>query len=458
MWGAWKQRIGQALERLMDWAAARDLTERMDFATDAEWAMLEQNPARPRLLVWSVTGFFLVALLWAGLAHVDEVTRGDGKVVPYLQNQHIQSLDGGIVAQIMVHEGDRVRRDQLLLKIDNTRAVSSLRENQAQYLSLLAKAARLRALTSGASYVPPEQVMQLAPDIASHELALYTSKRQDLDATVAIARQEFEQRSHELSEAQARQEGAKRAFELTSRELAVTRPLKDSGAVSDVDLLRLDRDVAQARGELGQSTAQIAKLHAAIAEASRKIQEVELAFRNAASVELSDTLSKINSLSEGSIALKDKVRLTEVRAPAAGEVKRLYVNTVGSVVQPGKDIIELVPSEQSLLLETRIAPRDIAFLHPGQRAFVRFSAYDYTVYGGMEAVLQDIGADTVTDDKGNAFYIVKVRTNSRALGSAHLPIIPGMVAQIDIMTGKKSILSYLLKPVLRAKAEAMTER
>ena len=222
--------------------------------------------------------------------------------------------------------------------------------------------------------------------------------------------------------------------------------------------MRLERDVARYRGERDQASAQIPRLQAAIREATEKINEVELAFRNKASAELSEAMAKLNALSEGSVALEDKVKLSEVRSPVNGEVKKLYINTIGGVVQPGKDIVEIVPLDEGLLLETKINPRDIAFLHPGQKAVVRYTAYDYTVYGGMEGVVETIGADTITDDKGNAFYIVKVRTKGSRLGEQKLPIIPGMVAQVDVMTGKKSILSYLFKPVLRAKASALTER
>jgi len=200
------------------------------------------------------------------------------------------------------------------------------------------------------------------------------------------------------------------------------------------------------------------RLQSAIAEAQRRIQEVELSFRNQASSELSDTMARIDGLSAGSVALRDRVKLTEVRAPLAGEIKRLHLNTVGSVVQPGRDILELVPAEDMLLLETRIAPRDIAFLHPGQHAQLRFTAYDSTIYGAMPGEVQDIGADTVTDDKGQAFYVVKVRTRAASLGQRQWRIIPGMVAQVDIITGKKSVLSYLLKPLLRAKEQALSER
>ena len=442
----------------MNWAAGRELQDKMDFAADADWAILEQHPARPRIFVWSAAGLLVAALLWASLARIDEVARGEGKVVPSFQNQHIQSLDGGIVEQILVREGDKVEKDQLLLRIDSTRAQSSLQENQSMHLALSAKAARLKALSSGAALAMPPEVERLAPEAARHETLLYTSRKQELDANVSIARQQMAQRSQELNEARARREQAVQGYDLASKELAMTAPMKASGAVSDVDVMRLEREVARTRGEREISGAQIVKLQAAIAEAQRKIQEVELSFRNAASNELSETMARIEGLSAGSVALQDKVRLTEVRAPAAGEIKRLFLNTVGSVVQPGRDIIEMVPAEDTLLLEARISPRDIAFLHPGQSAKLRFTAYDYTIYGAMEGELQDIGVDTVTDEKGQSYYLVKVRTRGTTLGDRQVRIIPGMVAQVDIMTGKKSVMSYLLKPVLRAKAEALSER
>lgn len=445
-------------DRLMDWAGARDIADRNDFAADADWAILEQQPQRPRVFVWLMLAVVVVAILWAALARVDEVSRGEGKVVASGQNQVLQSLDGGVVSQILVREGQVVDKGQLLVKVDNTRFVSSLRENQAQYLSQAAKAARLKAIANGEAFALPKEVLEQAPDIARQEMDLYQSKKMELDASVAIARQQLAQRRQELNEAVARRDQAAQGLALTNQELSVTRPLKATGAVSDVDLLRLERDVSRYRGERDMAAAQVPRIQAAIAEAQRKIDEVELMFRNQASTELSETLGKVGALSEGSVGLKDKVKLSEIRSPVRGEVKRLYNNTVGGVVQPGKDIVEIVPLNESLLLETRITPRDIAFLRPGQPAVVRYTAYDFTVYGGMQGVVETIGADTVTDEKGNAFYIVKVRTKGSSLGEAKLPIIPGMVAQVDIMTGKKSILSYLLKPVLRAKAAALTER
>jgi adhesin transport system membrane fusion protein len=198
-------------------------------------------------------------------------------------------------------------------------------------------------------------------------------------------------------------------------------------------------------------------LQSAILEATRKVQEQEITFRNEMRNELAETTAKLNSLSEGSTALSDRVQHANIKSPVKGTVNRLLVTTVGGVLQPGKEIVEIVPSDDALLLEARILPKDIGFLRPGLKATVRFTAYDFAIYGGLEAVIDHIAADTVTDEDGNAFYLVRVRTLKSSFGKS-MPIIPGMVAEVDILTGKKTILAYLLKPVTRAKSHAFTER
>lgn len=429
-----------------------------DFDANADWAIAEQTPKGARIVIWLSVASLAVLLLWSAFAVLDEVTRGEGKVIPSRQIQILQSMDGGIVSEILAREGQTVKAGDLLLKVDPTRMVSSLRENQSQYLALLAKGARLRALAEGSRFIPPEEVAQQAPEIVEAERALYESRRAELDATIGVARQQSTQRSQELVSMRARREQAAQSYTLTARELEMTRPLVRTGAVSDVELLRLERDVARYRGERDSANSDIPRLESAISEANRKIQEIELTFRNVARSELSEVNAKLSTLSEGSAALEDRVKQTEIRSPVNGTVKQLKVNTVGGVVQPGKDVIELVPSDDALLLEAKVLPRDIAFLRPGQKALVKFTAYDFAVYGGLEATLEQIGADSVVDEKGNAYFVVRVRTLSNTIGQQKLPIIPGMVAEVDILTGKKTVLSYLLKPILRAKAKALTER
>lgn len=445
--------IDELFER---WIPAKT-DEDLDWVSDAEWAHLQQEPLRARAVLRVIGIMLLVLLIWAAFAEIDEVTRGQGKVIPSSQLQVIQSVDGGIVSEILVREGQVVNKDQLLLKIDETRFVSSLRENRAEYLSLVAKAARLRALAENKPFALPPEVEKEFPLIAAQERSLYDSRRLELEAQVGIARQQLAQRNQELVEVRARRDSAANGFELTVQELNATKPLLGSGAVSEVEIIRLERDVGRFRGERDQAAAQINRIHAAIAEASNKIEEVELNFRNESRIQLADVSAKINSLSESSTTLTDRVKHSNVRSPVKGTVKRLLFNTVGGVVQPGNPIIEIVPLEDTLLVEANIQPKDIAFLRPGQEAIVRFTAYDFAIYGGLDAVLEHIGADTITDEQGNTFYVCRVRTHKSSLGE-NRPIMPGMVAEVDIKTGKKTVLSYLMKPVLRAKMHAMTER
>ncbi len=431
--------------------------ENLDWVSDAEWARLSQEPLRARAVLRWLLVILILLVTWAAIAQVDEVTRGIGKVIPSSQLQVLQSVDGGVVSAIHVKEGDVVEAGQLLLNIDETRFVSSLRENQAQYLALLAKAARLRALAEGALFVVPPEVAEQSPELVEQERSLFNARRNELDAQISIARQQLAQREQELNEVRARRDQAAKGYELSSRELSVTQPLVSSGAVSEVELLRLQRDVSRYKGDRDQSEAQLVRIQAAIAEARRKVSEVELNFRNQARIELADVMSKINSLSEGSLALSDRVKQATLKSPVKGTIKRLLVNTIGGVVQPGKDVVEIVPLEDALMLEVRILPKDIGFLRPGQTAKVRFTAYDFAIYGGLDAEVDQIGADTVTDEEGNAYYMVRVHTLESSFGR-DMPIIPGMQAEVDIKTGKKSVLSYLLKPVLRAHQRALTER
>ncbi|MDR1934126.1 MAG: HlyD family type I secretion periplasmic adaptor subunit [Candidatus Accumulibacter sp.] len=448
---------GRLIDRMVDRSLPARKEGELDFAADSDYALIQQEPLRARLVLRMAAVAVAVAVAWAALSSIDEVTRGEGKVIPSRQLQVLQSLDGGVVTEILVREGDVVEPDQVLLSIDQTRFVSSVRESRAQILALQAKAARLRALAEGEPFVLPPELIKEDPKTADEERRLYESRRSELETTVSIARQQLSQRHQELAEARARYAQASQAYVLSSKELEVTRPLIGTGAVSEVELLRLERDASRFRGERDMAGAQISRLQSAISEANHKIEEVTLAFRNESGKELADTMGRLNSLSEGSVGLADKVERAVLRSPVKGTVKRLLVNTVGGVVQPGKDIVEIVPLEDALLLEARVQPRDIAFLRPGQKVMVKFTAYDFAIFGGLEGVLEHIGADTVVDEKGNAFYIVRVRTNQPELGY-DMPIIPGMVAEVDIVTGEKSILSYLLKPVLRAKARAFTER
>lgn len=428
------------------------------FEQEAEEVMSRSQTQRAQKIVRASLIILALLIVWAALAKVDEVTRGEGKVIPSRQLQILQSLDGGVVSEILVKEGQIVDVNQLLLKIDETRATSGVRESVAQGFAFRARQARLSALADGTEFVPPRAAAGSEESrILAGELALYEAKRTELATLLSINNQQLQQRQQELSEMRSRKTTADRTIDLVQQEISKTKPLLATGAVSEVELLRLEQQLSRSRGDSDQASAQIARVQAAIGEAQRKSQETELTFRNDARKELSEVVGKLNALNEGQVALTDRVTKSQVKSPVRGRVQRLLANTVGGVVQPGKDIVEIVPLDDQLILEARMAPKDIAFIHPQQNAMVKFTAYDFSIYGGLEAVVENISPDTVVDERGNAYYLVRVRT-SRSNFSEKLPIIPGMTAEVDVLTGQKTVLTYLLKPVLKVKSYALRER
>ncbi|MBU0675775.1 MAG: HlyD family type I secretion periplasmic adaptor subunit [Proteobacteria bacterium] len=449
--------MGSFFDRLLARLIPADTRFPQDWQRDADWARYDQDPLRARTLLYVATAIILVLVVWSGFANLEEVTRGEGRVIPSGQVQIIQAFDGGVVSEIKVKEGAVVDPGDLLVRIDSTRFVASLRENRSQYLAVLARAERLKALSEQREFIPPKELTDEAPDLLTREQRLFESSRDELTAQLAIARQQLQQREEELNEAQANLDQLEQRLKLSEKELDFTRPLVDSGAVSEVEILRLERDVIYTRGQRDQVLSQIERIKSSRTEAERKIQEVQLNFENRIRRDLSETMATLSGLSEEKLGLADRVKHTEVRSPVHGTVKRLLVNTIGGVVQPGREVAEIVPLDETLVLEVRINPRDIAFLRPDQKAQVRFSAYDYAIYGSLEAKVEQIGADTIIDERGNAYYLIRVRTLVPNLGD-DLPIIPGMLAQVDIVTGKKTMLAYLLKPILRAKYNSLKER
>ncbi|HMC17254.1 MAG TPA: HlyD family type I secretion periplasmic adaptor subunit [Albitalea sp.] len=430
------------------------------FEQEAETVMSRGQTQRAQKIIRGAVVVVVLLIVWASFAHVEEVTRGDGKVIPSKQLQVVQSLDGGVVSEILVSEGQVVEAGQLLLKIDETRATSGVRESAAQGFALRARLARLRALAEGSTF--QAATIGKGNDVdqqrmLDEEKRLYETRLSELNTMLSINQQQLQQRQQELSEMRSRKASAERQVELSQQELTKTKPLLATGAVSEVEIIRLERDLSRGRGDAEQAGAQIARVQASIGEAQRKSQETELTFRNDARKELADVMGKLNALNEGAVALVDRVEKSQVKSPVRGRVQRLLANTIGGVVQPGKDIVEIVPLDDNLVLEAKVRPKDIAFIRPGQDATVKFTAYDFSIYGGLSAKVENISPDTIVDERGNAFYLVRVRT-TQAHFSDKMPVIPGMTAEVDVLTGKKTVMAYLLKPVLKAKAYALRER
>ena len=423
-------------------------------------ALADSSSRTMSLTVWIAAALLLGALLWAGFAVLEEVTTGEGKAIPSSKVQVIQNLEGGIVSDIFVREGQVVDKGDTLLRLDDTRFMSSRSESEVDRLTLTAQVERLAAEAEGRSLTLPAEVTSSAPQVAADEQALYESRQRRLASEQRTLNEQLRQKTQELAEFRSKQEQFRSSLALVQQELDMSAPLVSSGAVSPVEILRLKRNAVELRGSMNANTLAIPRAEAAISEIKSRVQESELAFRADAARELNEKRNDLARISASRIAIDDRMSRTTVVSPVRGIVKTLKVNTIGGVVQPGSDLLEIVPLEDNLLIEAKVRPQDVAFLHPGQKAMVKFSAYDYTLYGGLPARLELIGADTITDDKDNSFYLIQVRTDSNHLGSDSSPllIIPGMIATVDIITGEKSVLDYLLKPVLKARAEALRER
>ncbi len=434
--------------------------EDAEFMSEVSAATLESaHRAGHSLLVLTLL-FFVAAAWWAYVTELDEVTRGDGKVIPSSKVQVIQNLEGGILAEVLVDEGATVEKSQVLLKIDDTRFASSFRETQLKYWELLARNARLEAESEGKPFVVPEEVLTQQPNLAINEQALFKSRKLELESSINVLKQQEQQRRQELVERQSRQKQLERSYNLSNEELKMSEPLVAQGVMSPVEILRLKRSVNDLKGDMDANRLAVPRIRSTLHEVRQKIDEQHVRFKTEAATQLSEVRAELARAKETVFSSEDRVTRTQVRSPVKGTIKQLKINTVGGVIQPGMDLIEIVPIEDNLLIEAHIRPADIAFLRPGQQAMIKLTAYDFSIYGGLPAKLERISADTITDEKDESFYLIYLRSEQSFLESnkGQLAIIPGMTASVDILTGKKSVLDYLLKPIIKAKHEALRER
>ncbi len=438
-------------------------SEDLRYMPDRE-AALRRRGSRFASAMTVVTFLCVVSLLvWAHFAVLDEVTRGEGTVIPSSRTQVIQNLEGGILAEILVQEGDIVEPNDILVRIDNTVAQANFRDSKSQRYLLLATVARLRAALDGGELVMPEEVLKEAPSAAADQEALFKLRQNQLNAQIRVLESQASQRKQEIAEMGTRRKQLEGSLELAQQEHAITKRLVDKQISPKLDLLRIRRQMVDLEGELGTVRQAIPRLKTAAAEAEQRIEELVLTNKTKVSNELNQAKVELKSVSETLFAGSDRVKRTEVRSLVRGTVKELKHNTVGGVIRPGEDIVEIVPLDDTLLIEAEIRPADIAFIRPGQEATIKVTAYDFSIYGGLSADLERISADTIRDDEnpdGERFYRVYLRTDTNALQfqGEELPIIPGMTATVEILTGKKTVLDYLLNPILKARDRALRER
>ena len=428
-----------------------------DWVLEAEWSRIMQTPVKARGLLYLVTLVLLLLVIWSYFAEIDEVAKGDGKVIPSQQLQVLQSYDGGIVQEILVREGQAVKAGQVLLKVDPTRFMSSLEENTTQFAALAAKVQRLSALTQGNVLRFNRELREKAPTIIENERKLYNSNLAELDEVAAGSDSRIMQRRQDVEEERANLSQYQNVLSLSKKELAVTKPLLASGAVSEIEILRLERQIVELEGNIAKSKVAIERGLNAIEEEIIKKEEARLKLVNRWNQELTDATAEMATLQQSQTSLEDVVSQAALKSPINGTVQRLLINTIGGVITPGSAVVELVPQDDQLIVEAKVSPKDIAFIREGQQAILKFSAYDFTIYGGMSAEVQHISADAITNEKDETYYLVRLETK-KSIANEALEILPGMIVQVDILTGKKTVLNYILSPLFNVTASALRER
>ena len=432
-----------------------------EFANDVRAAMEERAPRTAWLLIGAIAFVLLCAVLWSLLATVEEVTTGSGRVIPSSQVQVVQTLERGIVREILLREGDFVEQGQVLMRIDDTGAASQLGELRQRRWGLLAEITRLRAEAEDAAAVADvPELRENAPTAVLSEAEVFRAHRAKLEEELAILAQQLIQKQQELQEFEAKQAKLSAALAPLQKELELTKRMHERDVVPEIELLRLQRQFAELDGELEIVRRAVPRAQAAIAEVERRKEEARAGFRARARERLASAGTELAITEESLKAAQDRVFRAALKAPVRGVVNKLNINTIGAVVQPGQDLIEIVPFDDTLLIEANIRPQDVAFIRPDQEASIKLTAYDYLIYGALKGRVDRISADTIADDRGETFYRVIVRTDRSHIRqeSKELPIIPGMVATVDILTGEKTVFDYLIKPIRRVRNEALRER
>ncbi len=434
--------------------------ETLLYMSEVDQALYGRGRKLAYIMSISVCLMFVGFLLWAKLAVLEEVTRGFGKVIPSRRVQEIQNLEGGILSEIFVFEGQKVEKGDMLCRLQNEQAASFYRDAKAKSLEHRTAITRLVAEVDGVVPAFEPDLAAEVPQIVEDQMRLYRARKEQLEIELKLLRSEYQQKQQEVQEMQGRRRQLLQSLKVAQRQRDITKPLVEKKIHSELDFLSLEQKVLELRGDVQALTLGIPRAKAAAAEELSRIEQHKVEFRSEALKELNERRLELTSIKETLAAGSDRVIRTDVRSPVKGIVKHILINTLGGVVQPGESIMEIVPLDSTLLVEAQIKPADIAFVHPDQKARVKITAYDFSIYGGLDGVVEHISADTIQNEKGENFYVIKVRTKENALKyrGEMLPIIPGMTAQVDVLTGKKSVLDYLLKPILKAKQNALRER
>lgn len=425
-------------------------------------ALVRMAGVHSQRLLYALCAGVTALILWAAWAEVDEVARATGQVVPSQRVQLIQHLEGGILREMVVHEGQIVNRGDVLLRLDNESADSRLRDSQTRSLELKAAMARLEARLARSSDEAPKWPAEVAAKtlLVERHAALLDSERGMDQAELVVLRTQARLRHEEVQEQEVRQEQMAKSHALAVRQRDAVIPMVRNRAYSEVEFMNLEQKVQSLAGELATLERTLPRMRTSAEEAEGRLRMHQSEKTRAVRAEIHQMGAELASITEELSTVRDRVTRMELRAPVRGIIKKVHLATTGAVVRPGETILDIVPLDDTLLVEARVSPTDIAFLYPGQIARVRLTAYDASLYAPLDAHLEQISADTLEAPTGERFYLVKLRLSSAphsAQGQA-LPVLPGMMASVDILTGKKTVLDYILKPLLKARQEALRER
>ncbi|WP_290924336.1 HlyD family type I secretion periplasmic adaptor subunit [Halodesulfovibrio sp.] len=434
--------------------------EDIEFMSEVDAALRHRGHPKAYLLSIFIFLVFVAFGVWANYAILDEVTRGMGVVVPSRKIQELQNLEGGILSELLVTEGQIVEKGQILVRIDNEQAESIVRDAESKSLEHEVAIIRLMAEANDTPLEFPAELQEKAPQMVADQTALYNSRKMQLESELSVLASQQFQKEQEIQEMIGKRKQLVSSHKIAKQRRDIARPLMQKNVYPKIDYLQLEEHLIQLQGDIEALSLAIPRVRRAAEEASERTKQRVAEFKNEAHREINQRRVEMRSLKEAMTAGHDRVTRTDLRAPVRGTVKQIAANTLGGVIRPGDTILEIVPLDDTLLVEARVRPADIAFLHPGQKAMIKITAYDFSIYGGLEGSVEQISADTIEDKRGESFYLVKLRTKTNTIvyRGENLPIIPGMTTSVDILTGKKSVLDYLLKPILKAKQNALRER
>ncbi|MBB5576578.1 MULTISPECIES: HlyD family type I secretion periplasmic adaptor subunit [Rhizobium] len=426
---------------------------------------IHDNPPLFARLILGICALMIAAFIaWAALADIDEIARGEGKVIPVSKTQIVQSSEPGIVQQINVNLGQVVHKGDLLVQLDNTTTQSTLGESVAKARALGAKVERLALEEAGnydAQFVCPADILAMAKNVCDNEEKLFEADRAAYQNKLDVLDQRLKQHQNELDEAHANIDRLTQNIAGAQKQYDLLKPLGEKKLVAQTEVLKVQRDLVDLQGQLKVYVESLDRLQAAVKEATLQVTDLGLQLRQQALTDKGQALSELSVVDETIRGASDRVKHTDIRSPVDGIVNTLEVNTIGAYVDAGKVIAGVVPTADNLLIEAKISPRDVAFVRVGQPAVIKISAYDFSIFGALDGTVVNVSADSLVDkDKNETYYLVRIKTDKSDLerDGKHYPIIPGMVASAEIMTGRKAILAYLMKPINKARSEALTER